>query len=100
MNKKTNLPFTKIQLISLFIFVVINFFLIVININSVSSFEIEQAKTEAKIKNEQNKLINNRNTIENQVVDEIKRKKITSDDEKINPAEVININQLPPAKKN
>lgn len=84
----------QLRIFSFVIILLVNFFAIVININSVTSIDKDRIKLENEIKLEQVKLANNKRQIEEQIIEEVKRKEITSKEEKIIPGEIKSINNL------
>lgn len=88
------LKIKRYKIIAVLVFLVLNFFTIVVNINSASSIQREQILTENAIKIENAKLDTNKELIESQILEDVKRKKLSSEDEKVNPSEIINIRDL------
>ena len=87
------------KLICLILFLVVNFFAIVININSATAIKKEFDTVENQINTEQNKLVTINNILETQIREEVKRKQKSSPDEIIDISQIGNLNNLPPATK-
>lgn len=97
--KNTNFNGAEVKkLLCLILFLVVNFFAIVININSGTTIKKEYDSIENQINTEQNKLISINNILESQIREEVKRKQKSSPEEIIDPSKIGNLNNLPPAK--